>query len=103
MKYFPKDAEYCELLVAIRRFINEGKMINYDGYFAMHPQVESEIKSTLPAHKLKKTSIVFDSETFISKGKRQGSKTVVNTKKDTGLTKVSSKKQVEKPTTKESP
>jgi hypothetical protein len=36
MKKYPKEVDYTEFLVAIRRFVNEGKLINKDGFYSMH-------------------------------------------------------------------
>lgn len=37
MKNYQAEADYMDFLLAIRRFINEGKMTNKDGFFQMHP------------------------------------------------------------------
>ena len=37
MNNYQAEADYMDFLLAIRRFINEGKMTNKDGFFQMHP------------------------------------------------------------------
>jgi hypothetical protein len=44
MDHYPKDVDYQEFLIAIRRFTNDGKMINKEGFFSMHPEVVIELE-----------------------------------------------------------
>ena len=45
MEHFGGDVDYQEFLVAIRRFMNDGKMYSKEGEFWMHPEVIREFQS----------------------------------------------------------
>lgn len=45
MDHFGGDVDYQEFLVAIRRFMNDGKMYSKEGEFTMHPEVIREFYS----------------------------------------------------------
>jgi len=45
MNHFGGDVDYQEFLVAIRRFMNDGKMYSKEGEFWMHPEVIREFQS----------------------------------------------------------
>jgi len=36
---YQESVDYLEFLLAIRKFLPEGKMTNSEGYFSMHPEV----------------------------------------------------------------
>lgn len=70
LDHYPKDVDYQEFLIAIRRFTNDGKMINKEGFFTMHPEVVIELdqKTATPVRGIKKqgseTGLVLPRETF---------------------------------------
>ena len=59
MKKHGNDVDYQEFLVAIRKFMNDGKMFNNEGEFSMHPEVIKEFQSKTTPVKTK-ASIVED-------------------------------------------
>lgn len=55
MKKYKNDVDYSEFLYAIRRFINEGKVTNKEGFYSVHPDVILEVKErNTPISALKK-------------------------------------------------
>ena len=58
LDHYPQDVDYQEFLIAIRRFTNDGKMINKEGFFSMHHEVVIELNqkgATTPV-RVKKTT-----------------------------------------------
>jgi len=44
LKTYGGEVDYFEFLLAVRRFTNEGKLINREGFYSMHPLVIEEFK-----------------------------------------------------------
>lgn len=54
-KNYGDKVEYRDFLLAIRRFIIDGKMMNNDGFYSMHPAVIEEVKKKTPTPSLRKS------------------------------------------------
>ncbi len=54
LKKYQKSVDYRDFLLAIRRFLIDGKMNNREGYFSMHPEVINEVKEKTPTPAIKK-------------------------------------------------
>lgn len=52
--YDETQINYRDFLLAFRRFIIDGKMINNDGFYQMHPAVIEEVKKRTPTPALRK-------------------------------------------------
>lgn len=55
-KKYNKSIDYRDFLLAIRKFILEGKLINIDGYYHMPYEVIDEVREKTPTPVFKKTS-----------------------------------------------
>lgn len=53
-KKYKTAIDYRDFLLAIRRFLLDGKMYNKEGYFTMHPEVIHEVRDKTPTPGLKK-------------------------------------------------
>lgn len=47
-KKYNDGVDYRDFLLAIRKFLQEGKMLNNEGIFSMHPDVIQEFKEKKP-------------------------------------------------------
>ena len=54
LKKYQRSIDYRDFLLAIRKFLIDGKMINKEGYFSMHPEVINEVKEKTPTPAFKK-------------------------------------------------
>jgi hypothetical protein len=54
LKHHSKQVDYKDFLLAIRRFIIDGKMSNNEGYFSVHPEVINEVRDKKPTPAPKK-------------------------------------------------
>lgn len=55
LKKYERNIDYRDFLLAIRRFIIDGKVMNKEGYFSVHPEVIHEVREKTPTPALKKT------------------------------------------------
>jgi hypothetical protein len=53
--------EYKDFLLAIKKFLHEGKMMNSEGLYTMHPEVINEVRVCTPTPALKKTDLALGS------------------------------------------
>lgn len=53
-KKYAEDLDYRDFLLAIRRFLLDGKMYNKEGYFSMHHEVIHEVREKTPTPGLKR-------------------------------------------------
>lgn len=86
---YKEKVDYAEFLIAIRRFINEGKMSNKDGFYSMHQAIITEFQKDA---KMLSTSLKLGMQVDPATMKaikiiQEGTASVVDTKKS-----VSSKK-----------
>ena len=65
-KKYKLDIDYRDFLLAIRRFLLDGKMYNRDGYFTMHHEIIHEVREKTPTHGLKKIEAKAATETAIN-------------------------------------
>ena len=77
MKKYENDVDYQEFLIAIRKFMNDGKMFNREGELSMHPEVILEVKdkATPVKYARKGPSSMIGDEAF--KGSKLGGDTSV--------------------------
>lgn len=77
MKKYENDVDYQEFLIAIRKFMNDGKMFNREGELSMHPEVILEVKdkATPVKYARKGPSSMIGDEAF--KGSKLGGATSV--------------------------
>lgn len=53
---YTKSIDYRDFLLAIRKFLLEGKLMNNDGIYQMHPEVIEEVREKTPTPVFKKNS-----------------------------------------------
>src|SRR5690242_1175358 len=55
-KKYTNSIDYREFLLAVRRFYLDGKLINKEGYYQMHPEVIEEVREKTPTPAFRKTA-----------------------------------------------
>ena len=55
---YTKQVDYKDFLISIKRFLMEGKLINDEGKYSMHPEVINEVRVNTPTPALKKSEVI---------------------------------------------
>ena len=77
---FAKVIDYKEFLIAMKKFLAEGKIINNgsEGLYSMHPEVMKEVRVNTPTPALKKEGLLKDNSGSLE---TKGSRTSISAKK----------------------
>lgn len=74
LKTYKDKVDYRDFLLAIRRFVIDGKMYNVDGFYSMHPEVIEEVKKRTPTPAIKQKGLKESVQLNLQKSKKDTKK-----------------------------